>query len=247
MQTLSRLGAHAQLVHKALHDRKAHTAALAAAGRIQRLHGLLHVFDAFSEILDHDLQRVSAEDPQAHDDAPYRIRIGMDDCVCHRFGYSRFDIAELFKRRVELGGKGRHGRACEKLVAAFAREFKFDVILLFHLFLLSAVYRDGDQSVDTGGLQHFSCLVSRVFHAKPPAVAPHFPARVDDDGDSGGIHESKAGKVHDALSRHMFLDQLADRTDRTARLMMIELAGEVNSERSGGKGGRYLHCDLTSL
>jgi hypothetical protein len=40
----------------------------------------------------------------------------VDDAVGDGFADSRFDIAELLQRRVELGGEARHGRAGKTLV-----------------------------------------------------------------------------------------------------------------------------------
>ena len=99
-RALSGYGRDAQLRHEALHDRKAHAAALLTAGREHRLSGGLHIRNAAAPVLDLYVQRIAGQDAAAEIDCPDGVLIGVDNAVCDRLGDGSLDVVHFVERRV---------------------------------------------------------------------------------------------------------------------------------------------------
>ena len=151
----------AKLGHEALHDRKAHAAALVSAGGEHRRARLRHVGNAAAPVLDDDIEDASRQNPALERNCTDRVAVGVDDAVGHCLGDRSLDIAELIEIRVELRGKCCHCRARKALVSGLTGKRQFHLIFTLH--------------VPCSFLQSPQCAPFRTPSIPSSAAAVHFP------------------------------------------------------------------------
>ena len=156
-----RLRRDLQRGHEALHDRKAHAAALGAAGREHGRAGLFDVLHPAALVAHDNVEDAVRQDAAADGHEADRIAVGVDDAVGDRLGDGGLDIVQLLEIRVELRGKAGDGRAGKGLVGGPAGEGQRHFIFSFH-------------GPDSFHLPRLRCARSRRPGAPSSAAAAHF-------------------------------------------------------------------------
>ena len=117
---MSQLRLYPHAVGKALHNGKAHTAALLPACGEHGLAGFVDILDAAAPIPHADLQGVLLQNTHLHHNLSQCIGIAMDDGIGHRLTNGSLDIANFIEGRIKLRCKSRHRSTSKALIAAAA-------------------------------------------------------------------------------------------------------------------------------